>query len=485
MRKLFILLTLAPGLQQAGSVHAQIPLRYRDTTVTQGSAIVLGLQAPPTSLVLQDYFSPVLDIGFPFVYFDTTYTKCVLSGNNFISFDTTMAGTYSPFIYNESQNAGRFKKAILFPFHDVDPSFGGYISYMRTGTAPHRKFIVEFCKVPLFFCGTLPPVTDQLILNEGSNTIEMHITTKTGSCNVFNGNSIQGLKNGAIQILVPGRDNPAVQWSATNEATRFTPAGPNNYTISAMTFQPWQALRAAAQNQVAWYDENNVQMGTGPSVTVTPGANTHYYTARYTGQTGCDSVTRTFIDTVHVQATIPLPLHLTGFTGTVEGLSHLLSWKIAGEEPAETYILQHSADAVNYKDIYKTGVQRQQHGTYVYSNENPEPGNNYYRLKMLTAGGQQSLSPVVQLRLNETGANILNVYPNPAAGHVNIVCGNGLKLQQVVLTDVTGNVKCKKQTGTNTTLYTLSLKDMPSGLYYLKAVTDKGVITKSITVTQP
>jgi len=309
MRKLplfFILCFCVQLLSQ--QVRAQISLWYADTTVYSGATLEMGVSSysSPQDVLpggMGDRFSGKIDIGFPFIYFGTSYEQLVISENNFVSFDTSLANMFSNYVYSTAVSAGHLNHAILFPFQDIY-DISGSISYQRVGIVPHRKFIVTLCRVPLYPCDTVK-TTNQLVLNEGSNTIEMYITYKSSNCTIMdNGTGIQGLKNGSTQIYVPGRNVAQVPWAVNSDARLFTPSGNNNYVISSPAFQPWHSFDSLNAVDLKWYDENNVLVGNGLTATVNPTTANHYYTVRYSGITGdCDTSLYTFTDTVHVSVT--------------------------------------------------------------------------------------------------------------------------------------------------------------------------------------
>lgn len=397
MKKIITLISLAFCLQQSESAHAQIPLLFSDTTVDLGSSLVLGLHEAATQVGVNGKFSNPALIGFPFSFFSTPYTSCVIGANNLVSFDTSLAGDDMPFTYSEALTAGMLNKSILFPFQSLAPNFSGLVSYLVIGQAPNRKFIVEFCKTAMYNCTNLL-VTDQLILNEGSNLIEMHITKRPGNCNFDLGTGIQGVKNGSTQIYVAGRSLPQTQWEALNEGRRFTPVGNFSYNINLIPHNPWHIMNPESLTQVKWYDENNVLLGTGASQPVTPGLNNHFYIAKYTGVAGCDSTNYVFVDTVHVKV----------------------------------------------NDTSATGLHD----------------------------------------LPEVSRNVLT-YPNPAQDFLTIACKADVKALQFMLTDISGRMVYNTEAADADRKYTLPLKGLPTGMYYLKVITNKGVVTRKIAVRRP
>jgi gliding motility-associated-like protein len=283
-----------------------INLIPKDTTICPDLTITLRGQFATDASNLQsdDQFAPeIVNIGFPFVFFGQTYTQCVVSGNNFLSFDVSNAGMGSSYIWSSAKSSGQLKNSILFPFHDTNLGVGGALRYQTFGVAPNRILVVEFCKVPLFSCNTML-VTDQCILYEGTNVIEHHIGEKPMGCAWQGGTAIQGLigNNGAIEIYVPGRGLPNTQWGATQDGRRFTPNGVNTYIIDTIPYNPRVIVPDVDSSNIQWFEEGNpISIGSGASINVTPTANINYYLAKITGQNGCLGLsTYTFIDTVYI-----------------------------------------------------------------------------------------------------------------------------------------------------------------------------------------
>jgi hypothetical protein len=179
-----------------------------------------------TVSLYDDAYSGIIDIGFPFVFFGESYESLVISSNGYVRFQLEYAGNFSDFSVNQSlPDPTAPLDAIFLSWFDLDPSSQPIISYATIGTAPERVFIVNYNNVPYFGCNqTL--YNGQLKLYEGSNNIEMHITSRP-FCDNSGGwvnLAIQGIQNvNATQAYhVPGRNNNAV-WQASNDAWRFDP----------------------------------------------------------------------------------------------------------------------------------------------------------------------------------------------------------------------------------------------------------------------
>lgn len=254
-----------------------------DTSVCDGQAIDLmavtngtgGTAGLVTTVSLSDdQHSGVIDITFPFEYYGIPYTQLLISSNSYVTFDLGGAGGYSPWgINNAIPNAAMPTNAIMFPYQDTNPNSGGVISYVVCGEAPNRVFIVDFFEVAMFSCTNLQ-FTNQVKLFETSNRIETHIANKP-LCAAWNGGvAIHGLHNatGTAADVVPGRNYPT-QWTATNDGYEFLPNG-GGYTINPI---PYDAAPLSGSSLI-WSDNmGNANLGTNPTLTVSPAVATMYY----------------------------------------------------------------------------------------------------------------------------------------------------------------------------------------------------------------
>jgi hypothetical protein len=172
--------------------------------------------------------SQLIDLGFPFCFFNQSYNQVRVGSNGFLSFPpanscqtwSTNNGPFPNFMYPSP--------AIMFSFTDLFvefPSVDSQIRYRTEGIAPCRRFILTFNNVSLFNCANLK-LTAQLILFEGTRVIETHIQSKPVCTSWNNGRATHGLhRSSALSaVIVPGRNNSV--WSVTApEGKRFIPNG--------------------------------------------------------------------------------------------------------------------------------------------------------------------------------------------------------------------------------------------------------------------
>ncbi|TND10388.1 MAG: hypothetical protein FD123_30 [Bacteroidetes bacterium] len=193
------------------------------------TAIPYNPQPQPQPNVLSvndDWHSVAIPIGFPFCFYGASYNNVVVSSNGYLTFDGTLASTFSQWAITMAipSTASTPKNAIMFPWQDINNTFGGVITYSTTGLAPNRKFIVSFDSIPMYSC-TTSYFTGQVVLSETSNEIETHILNKPLCAQWNAGKGIHGLHNqtGMMATVVPGRNSPT-QWTATNDGYLFSPS---------------------------------------------------------------------------------------------------------------------------------------------------------------------------------------------------------------------------------------------------------------------
>jgi hypothetical protein len=225
-------------------------------------------------MVVDDSYTDTIDLGFDFTFFGISYSKCVLSTNGYIDFDITNAFMYSPWPIDEAIPSPNLPLNSIFgPYHDLDASAQpfGSLEYGTFGDPGSRVFVYSMCEVPLYECYDSLN-TQQILLYESSNNIEIHLTNKTICPNWNDAVAIEGIQNnsGTIAYLVPGRNYPDI-WSATNDAWRFVPDG-TGYDILSIPHSPLQLYGS----MLIWKTLAGDTVDTGNTISVSPLVTTTY-----------------------------------------------------------------------------------------------------------------------------------------------------------------------------------------------------------------
>lgn len=282
---------------------------FLETGATTGYSVESVPYSPPvpyTGGVQQfintdDIWGSVIALPFNFCFYGNMYDQVVIGANGLVSFDVSVAGTGCNWSFTESiPHPNLYGNSIMGAYHDIDPSYGGTISYFIQGTAPCRMFGVSFDNVPHYDCNCglfagCSRTTQQIVIYETTNIIEVYLQQKQ-TCSGWNsGNAVIGVQNigGTAGVTPPGRNTGS--WTANNEGWRFLPNGAPTY-------------------QVNWYEGANV-IGTTATVNVCPSVTTNYTAEAI--YTACDGNVVTVTDQVTVTQNSSMTASVTPSTATL------------------------------------------------------------------------------------------------------------------------------------------------------------------------
>jgi gliding motility-associated-like protein len=210
-----------------------------------------------------DVQSGVFNIGFTFCFYGTTYTQFRIGSNGWVSLGAGVQPATFTSLAIPTANAAVPKNCVMSPWQDWHPGIGGQVRYQVQGVAPCRKLVVSWIGVPMYSCTNLLG-TFHIVLYESTNVIETYIANKPNCPQWAGGTSVHGIHNaaGTQAVTVAGRNSS--QWTAVNDARRWTPAG------------------APIQPTLVWYQVGNlVPIAQNVNqITVTPPAGGAYYTCR-------------------------------------------------------------------------------------------------------------------------------------------------------------------------------------------------------------
>lgn len=193
-------------------------------------------QGTPTNLTVDDTYSPLITMGFPFSFYGSLYTTLAASTNGYLSFDASNAGGYAAWSITADLPSTNYDRAMIMgPNHDLYPTTtqpSQRIQYQVYGTAPHRRWVLSFNQVRLFSCTSLTENTHQIVLYESLNIIEILVYSKQ-TCTTWNsGRAIIGIQdwNMTTGMMAPGRTAMGPSWGALNmnESWRFVPNSGNS-----------------------------------------------------------------------------------------------------------------------------------------------------------------------------------------------------------------------------------------------------------------
>lgn len=350
----------SPSAAVAGLSASVVSTGISAALGTTSSAAMAAADAPTATAIayapetgLAANFGPACDdcvmldvpIGFTFTYFGRTYSSLDISDNGFVRLGTDIPewtrenSSSIPRAIPRDEVALRneygVNNLIAVAWSDWDASTEGTIRYETRGTAPNRRFVLQYVGLPEsgFDYPTSARVTSQLILREGSNQIEIHTASLTSrSSGNFSRIQTQGVEDaaGAVAAYLSGR--VLTPLTLTNDAVRFT-TGSANRPPTAHAGGPYAAseglgvvFTAAASSDpeggaltYEWDLDEDGQYDDGTGVTASYVYNddgSHLVAVRVMDAQGACATATTLVEVSNVTPTPELGAAVT----TVEGL---------------------------------------------------------------------------------------------------------------------------------------------------------------------
>ena len=241
-------------LQTNPIVVSSVPAPSADVLVTPSPALSSSVgsfhyvlshpafapEAVPNTIVPQTRITDdgtIVDVplGFDFNFYGNTYNKVNVYSNGFLTFGTAVTDpTGLGFFRGDAiPYSGNPNNMIAFAWTDWSPQrVVGGIRFETRGTAPNRRFLLQFTNVPEFSGRGL--LLMQLVLTENANDITIY--TNTMSITASSDRVTQGIENadGTLAAFDSVQNPVNLIWSPrvrgffklTNDAVRFSPPRP-------------------------------------------------------------------------------------------------------------------------------------------------------------------------------------------------------------------------------------------------------------------
>lgn len=199
------------GLYSISDSNAPDGPTYSFTDISgTGTALNLGISG-----------SSLQTIGFEFSFYGRTHTQVFVSSEGYLTFtnNSTFTSGNDPVPDEDDPHDG------VFPFWDNLDQGSGNIYVDTLGTAPNRRFVVQYNAVSVSGA-TSPVATFQVVLNENTNTILFQYEDVEGDNLTRGGSATVGISGPETQL-------DGVQYSYNKSvlsntlAIRFTPATGN------------------------------------------------------------------------------------------------------------------------------------------------------------------------------------------------------------------------------------------------------------------
>jgi hypothetical protein len=171
-----------------------------------------------------------------------------------------------------------------------------------------------------------------------------------------------------------------------------------------------------------------------------------------------------------------LPVILTSFNATDDGLSTKLVWNATEENGVANYVIEKSTDGRTFTAIGTVKATSQK--TYSFTDGSSSDNNSYYRLKMVDIDGAFKYSYIVSIK-SKLNTNI-SLSPNPVKnnlmiqhpkviteGHIQVFSSNGQLLKDVRL-------------AANAVISNVDMSGFTSGLYHIVFKSGSDMFNKTV-----
>lgn len=168
----------------------------------------------------------------------------------------------------------------------------------------------------------------------------------------------------------------------------------------------------------------------------------------------------------------PLPVEIVLFEAVKKGSAVQLDWKSSFEKNSSHYIVEKSADAVNFKEFAQVQSLNQEEGSaYQVFDNAPYLGYNYYRLKMVDIDGQFQYSPTRHVIFEKNNQALdYRIYPNPSTGLITFEFPATTQNENLVIniTNMTGRVVQQYKCTSQDRLIQMNLSQLPRSTYFVQ-----------------
>jgi len=186
------------------------------------------------------------------------------------------------------------------------------------------------------------------------------------------------------------------------------------------------------------------------------------FTVDYTGTTE-----------VEIEVSASFPVRYAKFEGKKTERGSELMWQTASEVNNEVFEIERSSDSNSWNTIgqVKGEGNSKELVEYIYLDENPMSGTNYYRLKQIDYDGNYDYSSTIAVEADKARGTTV-IYPNPVRETL-YIDNTDQESQQIELYDSSGRLILSNSSAAGQ----ISFAQYDSGLYFLHVIspTDRTV----------
>ncbi len=115
-----------------------------------------------------------------------------------------------------------------------------------------------------------------------------------------------------------------------------------------------------------------------------------------------------------------LPVSFSNFSASRQNTKALLHWVTALEQNLQHYVVERSSNGINFSKLAAVAVKLSSPNgnSYYFTDQQPLPGTNYYRIKSVDLDGSTSATSIKMV--NFAASKNLQIFPNPAVENIKL-----------------------------------------------------------------
>ena len=168
-----------------------------------------------------------------------------------------------------------------------------------------------------------------------------------------------------------------------------------------------------------------------------------------------------------------VPVVYASFNAQQLNKQALLRWVAAVETNTSLYAIERSADSKEWNSIGTTPALGINNKEYIFHDENPLMGINYYRIKGIDKDGKITYSEIRKLNFTKEGNHVL-IVPNPSKYQSKVYIASAANSAKVSVYDAQGRLLQTTSQKLENGQFTLSTSTLNNGVYILHIDTQDG-----------
>lgn len=165
----------------------------------------------------------------------------------------------------------------------------------------------------------------------------------------------------------------------------------------------------------------------------------------------------------------PLPIEIIEWKAIENGGEVMLLWQMNNSASLTGFIIEKKSGQKGFEPITQVIPANPTPGHFpTFSDVQPYPGRNQYRLRVIDREGKIFYSAVIQMHLNDN--QYIKAYPNPAREKIYIKIPPSSSISDWLIVNIEGKVVKRLNNNNSQTNVCVDISNLSPGLYYIKGV---------------